>query len=255
MNQKSRKISDLSKEELEEYSSVSWQVIIYVIIGTLVGLFLDRFHIFNFFSEGLVRAIAGTADTLGLTFAAILTILIARARTKSNWAKRYIPDLGNPKAVTWIIGGLVGLVAAFFVQALVFTFSSDPHGPIGIVYAFGFSNLDNTFAGLTVLIAALYNHGKRGWLLYWKHPFFFGNAFMLLFIPIISLAIRLVTGFRPELNFSAGIESGLMDVDSVGAAIIFLIATKHFNVTVPYVNDDFSGIHKKITDIFSNKNA
>lgn len=250
-----RKVSELSNEELEEYSSVSLQVIVYVIIGTLVGLFLDRLQIFNFFSEGLVRAIAGTADTLGLTFAALLAVLVNYLRINSKWAKRNIPDLGEPKAVTWIFGGLLGLVIAFLVQALVFTFSSDPHGPVGIIYAFGFSNLDNTFAGLSVLIATLYNHGKRGWSLYWKHPFFFGNAFMLFIIPISSLIFRLTTGFRPDLNFSAGVESGLMDVDSVGAAIIFLIATKQFNVNVPYVNDDLSGIQKKIFSFFKTSNT
>lgn len=251
MGKEYRKVSELSKEELEEYSSVSWQVIVYVIVGTLVGLFFDRFHIFNFLSEGLVRSIAGTADTLGLTAAALLTVFITYARAKSSWIKRHIPDLGKPKGVTWILGGLLGLVMAFFVQAVVFTFSSDPHGPIGVVYAFGFSNLDNTFAGLSVLIAALYNHGKRGWWLYWKHPFFFGNALMLLLIPCISLIVRLTTGFHPDLNVSAGIESGLMDVDSVGAAVVFLISTKYFRVSVPYVNDDLSGIHRKIKSFLS----
>ena len=250
-----RKISELSKEELDEYSSISWQVIIYVIVGTLVGLLFDRFHVFSFLSEGLVRAIAGTADTLGLMLAALVALGIGFARNNSKWAKKNIPDLGKPKAVTWILGGLFGLFVAFLTQALVFTFSSDPHGPIGVVYAFGFSNLDNTFAGLSVLIAALFNHGKRGWFLYWKHPFFFGNALMLFLIPCVSLIFRLTTGFRPDLNFTAGVESGLMDVDSIGAAVIFLVATKHFNVSVPYVNDDLSGIRRKILSIFKTSDA
>ncbi|OGG30374.1 hypothetical protein A3A63_02920 [Candidatus Gottesmanbacteria bacterium RIFCSPLOWO2_01_FULL_46_9] len=240
-----RKVSELNKEELEEYSSVSWQVIIYVVIGTLVGLLFDRFHIFSFLSEGLVRAIAGTADTLGLTVAALVALGVRLARDNSKLVRKNVPDLGKPKAITWILGGLFGLAVAFLIQALVFTFSSDPHGPIGVAYAFGFSNLDNTFAGLSVLVAALFNHGKRGWFLYWKHPFFFGNAVMLFLIPCVALLYRLTTGFRPDLNFSAGVESGLMDVDSVGAAIIFLVATKHFGVKVPYVNDDLSDINKK----------
>lgn len=250
-----KKISELSKDELEEYSSVSWQVIIYVIVGTLVGLLFDQFHVFNFLSEGIVRAIAGTADTLGLTIAALLTVLVAYLRSNSKWVKKSIPSFGEPKAVTWILGGLFGLLMAFLLQAFVFSFSSDPHGPIGVIYAFGFSNLDNTFAGLSVLAAALHNHGKRGWFLYWKHPFFFGNAFMLFVIPVVSLIFRLTTGFRPDLNLSAGIESGLMDVDSVGAAVIFLIATKHFGVKVPYINDDLSGIRKNILKIFKTSNS
>jgi len=78
---------------------------------------------------------------------------------------------------------------------------------------------------------------------------------MLLLIPCVSLLFRLTTGFRPDLNFSAGVESGLMDVDSIGAAVIFLIATKHFNVNVPYVNDDLSGIRRKILSIFKTSDA
>lgn len=254
MPNQSRKISELSKEELEEYSSVSWQVIIYVVVGTFVGLLFDRFHIFNFLSEGVVRAIAGTADTLGLMLAAFVTLMVSFARNHSQWIKKHIPDFGGPKAVTWILGGLFGLMIAFLVQALVFTFSSDPHGPIGVIYAFGFSNLDNTFAGLSVLAAVLFNHGKRGWFLYWKHPFFFGNACMLFVIPCVSLLFRLSTGFRPDLNFSAGVESGLMDVDSIGAAVIFLVATRYFYINVPYLNDDLTGIRKIIRRFISGPN-
>ena len=74
---------------------------------------------------------------------------------------------------------------------------------------------------------------------------------MLLLIPCVTLLNRLTTGFHPDLNVSAGMESGLMDIDSVGAALIFLVATKYFQATVPYINDDLSGIRKAVIQILA----
>jgi hypothetical protein len=144
----------------------------------------------------------------------------------------------------WRADGVVGV--AFIVQALVYGFSNDPHGPIGVLYAFAFSNLDNAFMGLVVLIASILNQGKEGWHRYWRHPFYYGNAIMLVLIPSIALLFRVVTSFRPESNFLAGVESGMMDIDSVGAAIIFLVSTRFLNKPVPRVDDDLLGAFRKI---------
>ena len=62
-----------SKEELQEFSSVSWQVIIYVSIGIFIALVFDSLKLQGLFPEGIVRGIAGTADTLGLALAALVT--------------------------------------------------------------------------------------------------------------------------------------------------------------------------------------
>jgi hypothetical protein len=238
---------NLEQQEFDEYTSISWQVAIYVLIGTLVALLFDELGLFGYFPEGIVRAIAGTADTLGLALSAIFTWSVFQLRGRFSWAESRLSDRGKPKAVTWITGGLIGLLFAFLVQALVYEFAGDPHGPVGVIYAFAYSNLDNTVAGLTVLAATLVNHGVTdGWKRYWRHPYFAGNAFMLVLIPTIALLVRVLTHFRPELNLSAGIESGLMDVDSVGAAIIFLVATRVFKVPVPYVNEDLGNVYQKV---------
>lgn len=197
------------KEELKEFSSVSWQVIIYVSIGIFIALIFDKLQLNGLIPEGIVRGIAGTADTIGLAIAALVTQIFYLLRKNSPSFRRMLPDLGKPRAVSWVIGGFVGLGIAFLVQALVFKFSSDPYGPIGVVYAFAFSNLDNLFAGLIVLIASLLNQGKEGWHRYWKHPFYYGNAIMLVLIPLASLSFRLITSFRPDTNFLAGVESGI----------------------------------------------
>lgn len=232
-------------EELNEFSSVSWQVILYVAVGIGVALLFDALNISGLIPEGVVRGIAGTADTIGLAVAALVTQIAFVLRERLPHSKKYIPDLGQPRAVTWVIGGFIGLGVAFLIQWLVFTLSSDPYGPIGVVYAFAFSNLDNTFAGVTVLFASVVNQGAKGWRRYWRHPFYYGNALMLLAIPAASLVFRILTGFRPETNFLAGVESGIMDVDSVGAAVIFLVATRFFQQPVPKVDDDLSGaLHK-----------
>ncbi len=245
-----------NKEELKEFSSVSWQVIIYVSLGIIVALLFDSFQIYGLIPEGIVRGIAGTADTMGLALAAIFTQIVFLVRKQSPYFKKILPDLGKPKAVSWVIGGFIGLGTAFLIQSLVHAYSNDPYGPIGVVYAFAFSNLDNTFAGLTVLIASTINQGRDGWRRYWKHPFYYGNAIMLILIPTVSIIVRFSTGFRPETNFLAGVESGLMDVDSVGAAIIFLFGTKLLHQPVPKVNDDLSTALKKMKAIisFSSKN-
>ncbi len=235
-----------SREELQEFSSVSWQVIIYVFVGILVAVIFDTLKLQGLFPEGVVRAIAGTADTLGLALAALVTQIVFLLRKYSIVLNKVLPNLGDPKAVAWISGGFIGLGLAFIVQALVHSFSSDPYGPVGVVYAFAFSNLDNTIAGLAVLLASLLNQGMSGWWRYWKHPFYYGNAIMLVLIPLVSVLFRLNTGFRPETNLHAGIESGIMDVDSVGAAIIFLIGTRLFNQPVPKIDDDLSGAFSKL---------
>ena len=242
-----------SKEELQEFSSVSWQVIAYVFIGILIALIFDALKLQGLFPEGIVRGIAGTADTLGLALAALVTQTIFLLRKHSNVLHRLLPNWGDPKAIAWIIGGFIGLGLAFLVQALVHRFSSDPYGPVGVLYAFAFSNLDNTIAGLTVLLASVLNQGMNGWRRYWKHPFYYGNAIMLILIPSVSVIFRLTTGFRPETNLLAGIESGIMDVDSVGAAVIFLIGTQFFNQPVPKVDDDLSDALNKLAKLLKFK--
>jgi len=172
-----RSINELDADEKEEYTSVSWQIIVYVVVGICLGLLFDCMKFSGYFSEAVVRAIAGTSDTLGLMLAAILTVSISWLRSHSTWASRHLRDMGNPKAVTWIIGGLSGLGLAFLVQASVFRFA-DPYGIWGVTYAFAFSNLDNAVAGLMVFLAAVANHGLGdGWRRYWTHPFFAGNVF------------------------------------------------------------------------------
>lgn len=226
----------------DEYESISFQIIVYVLIGLGIALLFDRFNWQGYLPEGLVRMIAGSADTFGLTFAAIGIGLIA-------WLRQYLPrlpDLGRPKALTWILGGLAGLVLAFGLQALIFALVADPHGPIGVIYAFGFSNLDNTMAGLLVLYAVLRNHGREGWRRYWQHPFFVGNALMLSLIFIGAILARVIGGFRPDLNIEAGLEAGIMDLDSVGAALIYILATRVFKVAVPEINPDLSRTNRTL---------
>lgn len=240
-----RSIEELDADEKDEYTSVSWQILIYVAIGISLGFLFDRIGYSGYFSEAIVRAIAGTADTMGLMLAAILTVIVGWFRRRSVWADRNIRDMGNPKAVTWIIGGLVGLGLAFLVQSLVFKYA-DPYGPWGVIHAFAFSNLDNTTAGLMVFLGAVANHGfGDGWKRYWTHPFFIGNFIMLILIPLFAVLARVLGNFRPEMNFLAGIEAGLMDLDSVGAALIFLIATRRFKAKVPWINDDLKGLLNK----------
>ena len=243
-----------SKEELQEFSSVSWQVIIYVSIGIFIALIFDSLKLQGLFPEGIVRGIAGTADTLGLALAALVTQSIFLLRKYSTTLHKVLPDLGDPQAVAWIAGGIIGLGFAFLVQALVYRFSSDPYGPVGVVYAFAFSNLDNTIAGLTVMLASVLNQGMNGWSTYWKHPFYYGNAIMLVLIPLVSVSFRLSTGFRPDTNLLAGLESGIMDVDSVGAALIFLIGTRFFKQRVPKVDDDLSDAFGKLSKLLRLKN-
>ena len=240
MNSNEHHYDALDEKELAEYSSLSWQVLVYVLLGIGLGFALDRLEIFGFVAEAVVRAIAGIADTLGLAIAGVITLVIRESRRRSTWANNHLPDWGDPKAVTWVIGGLVGVVIAVVLHALVFALSDDPFGPIGVIYAFGYSNLDNTMAGLFVLVAVLSNHGREGWRRYWRHPFFVGNAIMLLLIPAGALLIRLFAGFRPDLNSTAAIEAGLMDIDSFGAAVIFLVATRWFSIRVPYIDKSFA---------------
>ena len=240
MNSDERQNNDLDQEEWAEYSSVSWQVLVYVLLGVGLGFVLDHFEVLGFVAEAIVRAIAGIADTLGLAIAGVVTLVVRELRRRWTWATHHLPDWGDPKAVTWVIGGLLGVMIAVVLQALVFTLSEDPYGPMGVIYAFGYSNLDNTMAALFVLVAAVSNHGREGWMRYWRHPFFLGNAIMLVLIPAVALLIRLFAGFRPDLNSTAAIEAGLMDVDSLGAAAVFLVATRWFGVRVPYIDKRFS---------------
>ena len=245
MNSDEHQHDALDGKEWAEYSSVSWQVLVYVLLGVGLGFALDHLEIIGFVAEAVVRAIVGIADTLGLAIAGVVILVVRELRRRSAWGTHHLPDWGDPKAVTWVIGGLVGVVMAVVLQALVFTLSEDPYGPMGVIYAFGYSNLDNAMAGLFVLVAALANHGREGWLRYWRHPFFVGNAIMLLLIPAVALLIRLFAGFHPDLNSTAAIEAGLMDVDTLGAAAIFLVATKWFNVGVPYIDKRFSVWHRR----------
>jgi hypothetical protein len=97
------------KEELAEFSSVSWQVTIYVFIGISVALIFDRLHLNGLIPEGIVRGIAGTADTIGLALAALVTQIVFLLRKNFSSFKKIIPDLGKPRAVSWVIGGLMGL--------------------------------------------------------------------------------------------------------------------------------------------------
>ena len=245
MNSDEHHNHDLDQKEWAEYSSVSWQLLLYVLLGVGLGFLLDHLEFVGFLAEAVVRAIAGIADTLGLAIAGVVTLVVRELRRRSTWATHHLPDWGDPKAVTWVIGGLVGLVIAVILQALVFTLSEDPYGPMGVIYAFGYSNLDNAIAGLFVLVTAVSNHGREGWMRYWRHPFFVGNAIMLLFIPAVALLIRLLAGFRPDLNSTAAIEAGLMDIDSLGAAAVFLVATRWFNVRVPYIDKTFWFSHRR----------
>ncbi|MBD3360541.1 hypothetical protein GF366_01935 [Candidatus Peregrinibacteria bacterium] len=215
-----RKVDQLEESERAVYQSISWQILIYVAAGLVVALMFDELGFIGYLPEGIVRALAGTADTLGLMVAGLISLLRGK----------------EVKAPTWIIGGLVGLAAAFLLQAMVYQ-TPNPHGPWGVIYASAFSNFDNAFAGVLVLVFALQNHGfKEGWRRYWRHPFYVGNAIMLAFIPLVDLIVRSFAGFRPDINFSSGLEAGAMDLDSVGAALVFIVATRR-GVRVPRIDD------------------
>lgn len=241
-----RTAGDLSEEERQEYTSVSIQILFYVTIGLLIALVFDQLRLTGYLPDGLVRAVTGSADTLGLTLAAIIVYFWEKIRKAYPLASRKLSSLGEPKAITWIIGGLLGLGFAFFVQAIIYGFTPDPYAPIGVTYAFAFSNLDNTIAGLTVLVAAILNEGRNGWSKYWRHPFFVGNAIMLVIIPTVAVIVRTYVGFRPSSNTLAAIESSLMDVDSIGAALIFLFATRVLNYKVPYLDDNIRDAFNKL---------
>ena len=234
----------MTRKEKEglQFSSLEFLIVLlFVISGTLLGAVLDRWGISGLLPEGVVRALAGTADTLGF---AVIGLYVSgvfylnpskkKLKLKIFNLKREYNKTSKSEHNEWVRGGLLGLAIAFILQILVFNFSSDPHGPVGIIYAFGFSNLDNVMAGLIVLISLVKKYGlKSGSSLYWTHPFYVGNVIMVTLIPCVALLIRLFAEFRPELNLQAGIESGLMDIDSIGAFLIFLFATRVLDIGVP----------------------
>lgn len=88
------------------------------------------------------------------------------------------------------------------------------------MFASAYSNFDNLFGSITYFIAQVEERGnfKKGWLSFWNHPYQVGNIFAVFFIGSISLIVRL-SGFTPIKNLLAGAEAGLMDVDSIIAAI------------------------------------
>jgi len=239
-----RKYADLSTEERDEFQfSVAEFVVIlsFIFSGTLLGAILDQLGILGFLPEGVVRALAGTADTLGFAFLGLYAFWKFQRNPDKDTVvlnvfgltRKYTRQSMNEYR-DWVRGGLIGLGIAFVLQGLVFGISSDPHGLVGVIYAFGFSNIDNFMGGLVVLIATIRCCGcNNGLRRYWTHPFYFGNAIMVIGIPIVTLIIRYLTGFRPDLNIHAGIESGLMDVDSIGAFLIFLLVTRVLRGGVP----------------------
>ncbi len=246
-----KRYSELSEEERDEFqfSAAEFLIVVsFVIAGTLFGAILDHWKVFGFLPEGLVRALAGTADTLGF---AILGLYVSqRFRVNPALDKVVLRVFGLKRDYSkdslgeyteWVKGGLIGLTIAFFLQAIVFRASDDPHGLVGVIYAFGFSNLDNSMAGLSVLRKAIMIYGWRNGLSrYWTHPFYVGNFIMIISIPLVSFVFRLLSGFRPDLNVQAGIESGLMDVDTIGAFLIFLLSTRVLDISVPAIETNRS---------------
>lgn len=239
------KLSEVPEEEKDQlqFSLAEFLIIlVFVLAGTLLGALLDHLLILGYLPEGIVRALAGTADTLGFMVIGLYAFFVIKLR-KNKVAR--INVLGLKREFTadsigeywsWITGGLIGLAIAFSLHGFVFLASDDPHGLIGVIYSFGYSNMDNFVAGLSVLVMALRQYDLRTALKwYFTHPFYVGNIIMLILIPVTSFLFRYSTGFRPDLNVNAGIESGLMDVDTIGAFVIMLLLTRLFKFGIPKV--------------------
>ena len=96
----------------------------------------------------------------------------------------------------------------------------NPYGAVGVIYAIAYSNFDNLFGSLVFLASRirLENSFKKGLRRFWEQPYQVGNIFAVSLIASVSLLVRL-SGFSPVRNLLAGIEAGIMDVDSVIASL------------------------------------
>ena len=96
MNSDEHQHDALDEKEWAEYSSVSWQVLGYVLLGVGLGFALDHLEIIGFVAEAVVRAIAGIADTLGLAIAGVVTLVVRELRRRSTWATHASSVSGPP---------------------------------------------------------------------------------------------------------------------------------------------------------------
>lgn len=208
-------------------------ILAFVAVGTGIGYILDRMDIFGFATEAIVRTLAGTADTIGFAFLGLFSLYRLRNLSKvadgKNRAQAEYEAERIGQNITWVAGGFTGLFIALILQYAVYGSPVDQFGRWGVLYAFGYSNLDNFMAGLFAWFAVMINHTEFHWWCrtrkYFRHPFYLGNSLMIAAIPSAALLVR-IGGFRPDQNLLAGIESGLMDVDSLGAFVIFFILTQ-----------------------------
>jgi hypothetical protein len=159
-------------------------------------------------AEGPVRWIAGTTDSMAEL------VYVYKKRRSGQRSRTEVYVFGT------LIGTIVGPLLHLFVQ----TYSHHPYGPIGILYAFGYGNSDNLFGSLVFLLWCL-NQGptlRTGWKAFWSHPFQVGNIIAIICLPLAAYGVRM-SGFIPDTNLQAGLESALLDLDSVIAGLASLL--------------------------------
>ena len=182
----------------------------YAIVGALAGLYLG--FIFDsvgwqltFWSEAVVRLLAGAGDSIG----EILFISYFFFKT----GKKHV-------TISYVLGKMIGMAVAVAIHFLTTLFAYQPHGLISVFYVSAYSNFDNLFGGLTYLIIQIKTQGgfKKGIASFMAEPYQVGN--MLAVLSLFSLvSLTRFIGVIPLTHSFSALESGILDTDSILASV------------------------------------
>lgn len=196
-----------------QFAAMSRWAIIGSMTGLILGVVFDSFgHVGNPVAEGVVRFISGSMDSVSE-----IGFLI--------WMQLVRQPTGG--VGPYVIGTVIGSIGAPIIHWLVHTWSPDPYGLWGALYAFAYSNADNVFGSIVFFLWILGRRRTFGlaWREFIREPFQQGNILAVAAVFSLDILVRSI-GFSPVRNTFAALESTVLDLDTVLAAAYTLLVVR-----------------------------
>ncbi len=193
--------NQLRNSHTEEFLEAGTWAVVGAIAGSLLGYIGDSLgYAGNPFVEGFIRLIAGAGDSI----AELSLLFISGLKGVRMGIRSYI--------VGKAFGMLLGPILQFFVRIS----GLNPYGMAGTIYAIAYSNMDNMMGSFAYLITLVRRERSAagGWRAFWHEPYQVGNIIAIGTIGTADLLTRFF-GFSPLRNIAAGLEAGIMDIDSL----------------------------------------
>jgi len=190
----------------------------WLIVGWFLGLIIGKIfdHYFSFGNpifEGIARYVAGYGDTLG----GVVAVMIVRYRYKRV-----------SRAETFAIGTVIGDLSGPLLHFLIIILGFSTAGIAGAIYAIAYSNGDNWGGVIASLIKELKRHRFIiAFKKIYKNKFVVANFFVLIFLALMAISVRIFYGFAPSSYFTSALEGVILNNDSTLAVLIFFIYVKY----------------------------